>query len=280
MKQKGNDLRNNIKKKKKKEQEKERVRSAGGWVPVIYGKQRHLMSSSSRLGAEQITLFVDHLPWSMSPKGLFSLFSKFGVVKDAYIPNKTRKATRTRFGFVRYSCSVAADVAVQKANRLWVDNMSIFVKKADYQKNSGSKEFQPKTKVGAGNEVAGRKFAHMTDGLVRGALGKSYADVVKGGGEDGLVVMGNEEGNGWLYESAIVKLKMGCDFLDFENIVHLIRSEDIVVRRGGGKDIVLRFKSVEDMKVRMEQLDVCLKEWCCPVMEWRRGLVLDQERTV
>ncbi|KAL7182727.1 hypothetical protein ACSBR1_041419 [Camellia fascicularis] len=120
----------------------------------------------------------------------------------------------------------------------------------------------------------------MTDRSVRGALGKSNEDVVKGGGEDGLVVMGNEEGNGWLYESAIVKLKMGYVFLDFENMVHLIGSKDIVVRRGGGKDVVLTFKSVEDIKVRMEQLDVCLKEWCCSVMEWRRGLVLDQKRTV
>ncbi|KAL7204376.1 hypothetical protein ACSBR2_017454 [Camellia fascicularis] len=50
----------------------------------------------------------------MDPKGLFVLFSKFGVVKDAFIPNKRRQTTRSRFSFVRYDCSVVASMAIQK----------------------------------------------------------------------------------------------------------------------------------------------------------------------
>ncbi|GMP49946.1 hypothetical protein CsSME_00016752 [Camellia sinensis var. sinensis] len=260
--------------------ERVRGKSGGGWMPVIYRKQRQRMSGSSRSGAEQITLFVDNLPWSMSPEGFFSLFSKFGVVKDVYIPNKTRKSTRTRFGFVRYDCLVAADVAVQKANGLWVDNISIFIKRADYRKTSGVKEPQSKMKAVVGNDGVGHKLVHLADRPLRDGQGKSYADVVRGGGEGGLVMVGHEEGNGWLYESVIAKLNMGFDFLDFENLVHLIGSEDIKVRRGGGKDVVLTFKSVEDLKAKMGQLDECLKEWCCSVMEGRRAVVLEQERNV
>ncbi|KAL7202234.1 hypothetical protein ACSBR1_033830 [Camellia fascicularis] len=45
-------------------------------------------------------------------KGLYSIFVNYGVVMDVFIPNKRRKLTRSRFGFVRYNCSIAAAVAV------------------------------------------------------------------------------------------------------------------------------------------------------------------------
>ncbi|KAL7234026.1 hypothetical protein ACSBR1_017596 [Camellia fascicularis] len=70
----------------------------------------------------------------MVPRKLHGLFNKFGVVKDVFIPHKRRKATNTRFGFVRYDCSIAADVAEQKANGLWVDDKSLSVKVAEYSK--------------------------------------------------------------------------------------------------------------------------------------------------
>ncbi|KAL7183866.1 hypothetical protein ACSBR2_026109 [Camellia fascicularis] len=57
-------------------------------------------------------IYKDNLLSSMNSKGLSFLFNKFGVVKDVFIPNRTRKATRTRFGFVRYDCVVAAEVAI------------------------------------------------------------------------------------------------------------------------------------------------------------------------
>ncbi|XP_028081582.1 uncharacterized protein LOC114282996 [Camellia sinensis] len=38
----------------------------------------------------------------MNPKGLFTMFSNFGVIRDVYIPDKRRKATRIRFELVRY----------------------------------------------------------------------------------------------------------------------------------------------------------------------------------
>ncbi|KAL7254797.1 hypothetical protein ACSBR1_009028 [Camellia fascicularis] len=61
----------------------------------------------------------DNLPESLEPKGLYTLFSKFRVIMDVYIPNKRRKLTSSRFGFVRYNCSVASGVDVRKAHGTW-----------------------------------------------------------------------------------------------------------------------------------------------------------------
>ncbi|XP_028060480.1 serine/threonine-protein phosphatase PP1-like [Camellia sinensis] len=90
----------------------------GGWIPVVKQRQgRGAWSKSSTKG--WFTVFVDNLPHSLDLKGLFKLFTKFGIVKDVFIPQKRRKATNTRFGFMRFDCSVAASIAVQKVNGLW-----------------------------------------------------------------------------------------------------------------------------------------------------------------
>ncbi|KAL7161401.1 hypothetical protein ACSBR2_041959 [Camellia fascicularis] len=84
-------------------------------------------------GSNEIhTVFVDNFPFLMNPKDLYSLFGKFGVVRDVFIPSKVRKATKSRFGFVRYDCPVAASVAIQKANGLWCDDKALKVKEAEF----------------------------------------------------------------------------------------------------------------------------------------------------
>ncbi|KAL7242712.1 hypothetical protein ACSBR1_015156 [Camellia fascicularis] len=81
-----------------------------------------------------VTIFVDNILDSMGPKGLFNLFRKFGLVKDVFISGKRRKASRSKFGFVRYDCEVAAGIAIQKADGLWCDNKELRVKRAEFQK--------------------------------------------------------------------------------------------------------------------------------------------------
>ncbi|KAL7253870.1 hypothetical protein ACSBR1_008251 [Camellia fascicularis] len=108
----------------------------GGWIPVIKQRGRQVCPNLWTDGrrAVLITLFVDNLPESFSPKNLYDLFIKFGVVKDVYIPQKRRKSTNTIFRFVRYNCSIAATVVEQKANGLWVDNKSLSAKIVEYGK--------------------------------------------------------------------------------------------------------------------------------------------------
>ncbi|KAL7264029.1 hypothetical protein ACSBR1_002062 [Camellia fascicularis] len=112
----------------------------GGWIRIV---KRRGGQGSRRVDNHfgRYTLFVDNLPQSMDPKGLFTLFKKFGVVNDVFIPHKRRRITASRFGFVRFSCQVAANVAVQKANGLWVDDKVLVVKSADFGRERQEKGY-------------------------------------------------------------------------------------------------------------------------------------------
>ncbi|KAL7162300.1 hypothetical protein ACSBR2_042724 [Camellia fascicularis] len=105
-------------------------RENGGWIPVFQQKARRNMGNSSIH-----TLFVDNLPKTMDPKGLYNMFTKFGVVNNVFMPLKRRKATRSRFGFVRYDCHIAAKVAIQKAIGVWCDNRALVVKSAAFRRD-------------------------------------------------------------------------------------------------------------------------------------------------
>ncbi|KAL7185221.1 hypothetical protein ACSBR2_027199 [Camellia fascicularis] len=82
-----------------------------GWRPVLR-KHGDKGGRNSAPDNEIHTIFVDNLPESMDPKGLYKVFTNYGIVKDVFIPNKRRKLTRSRFGFVRYACPVAGNMAV------------------------------------------------------------------------------------------------------------------------------------------------------------------------
>ncbi|KAL7161381.1 hypothetical protein ACSBR2_041940 [Camellia fascicularis] len=104
----------------------------------------------------------------MVPRSLFTLFSSYGVVKDVFIPNKRRKATGSRFGFVRYDCSIAARVAVQKADGIWCDDKSLKVRLVEF----GSNAQYPKKEEARKEECSkrGLKEVSIKDGGGRIAL--------------------------------------------------------------------------------------------------------------
>lgn len=67
-------------------------------------------------------------------EGLCRLFSKYGIVKDANILEKKSKRG-SKFGFVKYDCLIAAEMAIYKANGLRVrqnGNQKLFVKRANF----------------------------------------------------------------------------------------------------------------------------------------------------
>ncbi|KAL7242302.1 hypothetical protein ACSBR1_014798 [Camellia fascicularis] len=103
----------------------------GGWQPVF--RRRHGTSGLRTRGGMH-NVFVDNIPESMSPKHLFHLFTNFGIVKDVFISSKRRKTSGSIFGFVRNDCPVAAEMAIQKANKIWCDDKVLQVKKAEFGK--------------------------------------------------------------------------------------------------------------------------------------------------
>ncbi|GMP48917.1 hypothetical protein CsSME_00016098 [Camellia sinensis var. sinensis] len=244
-------------------------RQQGGWNPVFRRRQ-----GRNGAAAQLHTIFVDEIPHLMNPKGLYTIFSNFGVVKDVYIPDKRRKATKTRFGFVRYDCPVAAEIAIQKANGVWCGDKALKVKKADFGKE--------KTLINP------RPRAYKQDGVstVSGAgIGgrHSYADVLKGGrsGSDNHIrIQAEEYAIGWLLLSAVIKLRPHCNFDVFKIECHNRGLKDIQLREGGGRNAFITFNSKEEMKQLLTSYGGWLSGWCESIFEWNKGVKVDNERLV
>ncbi|KAH7856529.1 hypothetical protein Vadar_002504 [Vaccinium darrowii] len=90
---------------------------------------------------ELVTLFIDNIPGVSTHLWLRKTFSNYGVVRDAFIPAKRSSKTGSKFGFVRYDCSVSADMAILKANGMEVEDKKLVVKLADFVKRQSS--YQP-----------------------------------------------------------------------------------------------------------------------------------------
>ncbi|KAL7163900.1 hypothetical protein ACSBR2_039921 [Camellia fascicularis] len=237
----------------------------GRWIPVV--KQRGKQATGRKADSPVIfTVLVDNLPSSMDPKGLFHLFEKFGVVKDIFIPQKRRRNTNTRFGFVRYSCEVAAKVAVQKAHG---------VKLAEFKRNRGHGQihFQRSKQTNPWGVIQSDPYPCTSK--------KTYEVAVKGiqdVGNDFVTVKAEEYGNGWLYDSVVVRLKVRYVNVYLKTELKGRGIDGFAVRKGGGRDMVLSFMSKEEMEAKMKAIKDKIKDWCEAIIQWRLELALAQER--
>lgn len=68
------------------------------------------------------TLFVDNLPQDVSRNWLRKTYSKFGFVRDAFIPLKRSKVTGRNFWFIRYGNENSAENAIKKTNGIWIED--------------------------------------------------------------------------------------------------------------------------------------------------------------
>ncbi|KAF7150116.1 hypothetical protein RHSIM_Rhsim02G0133000 [Rhododendron simsii] len=66
------------------------------------------------------TIFVDNLPNGIRKGFMYNLISRFGRIRDCYIPNKKSRITRQSFGFVRYESSRDAFQAAESTNGTWI----------------------------------------------------------------------------------------------------------------------------------------------------------------
>ncbi|GAB2293098.1 Serine/arginine-rich splicing factor 12, partial [Dionaea muscipula] len=116
--------------------ERSAARISGGWLPVLNRRFRSGNTMSRERGSRLVSLFVEDIPDSMDYIEIKKMFAKFGVVRDVYVPKKRSKASK-RFDFVRYDCSVATEVAIQRTNGVWIKDKELKVKLADFQKQKG-----------------------------------------------------------------------------------------------------------------------------------------------
>ncbi|CAL5373898.1 unnamed protein product [Camellia sinensis] len=248
----------------------------GGWIPVL--KHRGKTEAwRNMVSSEDFTVFVDNLPCSLDPKGLSNLFRKFGVVKDVFIPHKRRRITNTRFGFVRFSCEVAAKVAVQKAHGLWVDDKKLGVKFAEFERNRehGQTHIQPPKQSKYRVEVRRGPNPFINK--------KSFAEVVKGTkvlSSGSVSIKAEVYGNWWLYDSVVVRLKARYVNISLKIELEERGIEGIAVRNCGGRDVLLSFKTKEEREIKMKAINNIIEDWCELIIQWQPNLVLEPERLV
>ncbi|GAB2292515.1 hypothetical protein Dimus_026751 [Dionaea muscipula] len=99
------------------------------WIPVL--RKKKFMQDRQREMDKQVTLYVEGIPEAVNPKGLFNLFTKYDIISDVFILNKKNKVGK-RFGFVRYGCSVSAEMAILRVNGIWMGKGAMLVKVDKY----------------------------------------------------------------------------------------------------------------------------------------------------
>ncbi|GAB2278359.1 RNA recognition motif-containing protein [Dionaea muscipula] len=126
-------------------------------------------------GGRLIMLFVEDIPEVMDHNAMVKLFAKFGRVRDVHLPRK-RSRTGKQFGFVRYDCEVAAEVAIKRTNGLWLKDKELKVKFADLHKVQGKKVTQQEITIPYSYQ--GMKMAQRDHNTTRD-LGRVEAKWVK-----------------------------------------------------------------------------------------------------
>ncbi|GAB2271563.1 hypothetical protein Dimus_006396, partial [Dionaea muscipula] len=157
---------------------------------------------------------------------------------------KKKEQGGEKFGFVRYDCSVAAEVAIKRTNGVWMHDKELKVKMADYHTQQGASRAtdspgEVKGNVAASLGAVRAKFVRPVRNLVQHISNtshvqslrqrspglrmawvpvrkgkhvsrvESYADAVRKGTrpqEDVPMVRVDTIGNGWLYRSVVASL--------------------------------------------------------------------------
>ncbi|KAL7181994.1 hypothetical protein ACSBR1_040831 [Camellia fascicularis] len=108
---------------------------------------------------------------------------------------------------------------------------------------------------------------------------KSYADVVRGKGPQPnsvRTIKVQKGANGWLYESAVVRLKAHLSVAEFQDELQRKGYGDIKVRVGGGRQLVLSFQSMGAMREKLSLMKDWLTNWCELIEKWDESMAFDQ----
>ncbi|GAB2279009.1 hypothetical protein Dimus_013674 [Dionaea muscipula] len=156
----------------------------GGWSPVFYRHQRRRITGADRRNNSDVfTVFVENILERVEPRDLCRLFNNFGVVEDVFIPAKRNRGGK-RFGFVRYGCPVAAEMAIQKGNKVMLHDKVLMVKQASYERSQGGREsrLRNENRQWLPKEQWRRKDKLVASRHEKGNLQvkKSYAEAVAG----------------------------------------------------------------------------------------------------
>ncbi|KAH7858174.1 hypothetical protein Vadar_020824 [Vaccinium darrowii] len=196
------------------------------------------------------TLFVDNIPPAKNLSWLETLFSNYGIVRGSFIPAK-RSKRGSKFGFVRFDCSVSAAVAISRANGLEVEGYFLFVKKARF-------DLENKRRAGAVDSSKPIEVSRQKNMNLRVEVGKSYAQALKGGKVEGymeLVVDGMSYSIRVEEEESFRKIASSTSLIDFDMVVDkkdVDLDQNTDDEKSGNVDLVASNDDVVDAHSRMD----------------------------
>ncbi|KAI8562171.1 hypothetical protein RHMOL_Rhmol03G0014000 [Rhododendron molle] len=164
-------------------------------------------------GGAIFSVFVDNLPIDIRKVWIYNLFSKYGRIRDLYIPNKKSKITRNQFGFVRFGSRTEAQRAADEVNDSWVWGHKLVANMARFQSQ--------KQQSISGSQLAVRNQSLKQVERGRNRLGHTHE-----------VKMGNLRNRGHMQGAGRKNLSL--------------RNRDVLVRHMGGDMVVLTFKDIAE----------------------------------
>lgn len=217
----------------------------------VFSSMAHFQSS---------TLFVDNLPVAIRKIRIFNLFSKFGRIRDIFIPNKKSKATNQQFGFVRFFNKLDASSAIASTNGSWLWGQKLIVHIAKYGAGTlkksrdhhhsdtahGNYPFQQKLRKwiyrvkNSNTEPSHTHFSHdNSKGVFTGAGKSNILHNIK----RKLI---QPTGNGWLFRSAVAKIRKLVSPKDLEKIFFMEGMPVVLVKAMGRRYVLITFPNSED----------------------------------
>ena len=126
---------------------------------------------------EDVSLFIDGLPWEMNWSWLMQIFREEGELSNVYVSHKRRHFNNSKFGFVRFKKLEEATNAINKLNCLWIRGRRVMVLFAKYgtkrvfQNGLAIMETDKKEELIGGSVISmsgardGRSFKKVVKGL-------------------------------------------------------------------------------------------------------------------
>lgn len=263
------------------------------------------------------TVFVDNLPHQIRKIWVYNLFSRFGALRNIFIPNKSSKITGQDFAFVRFTRIEDAEAAISNINNSWywgqklVVKFARFLKKDDtidpqmssYKNSFNSKPYQwkqipqihwkqnhqihhsnlhakkwPQNQSKSPEEKRGKEIWRRKGTTESSKHGEQRAKVNEAPTE---VHMGRitvqPAGNGWLFRSAIAIMSRLVSTEDLEQVFTRERGIKVQIKAIGGRFVIITFTDVESRDSIIKEK--WLTNWFEEIRPWK-GEQAKEERFV
>ncbi|KAH7857944.1 hypothetical protein Vadar_018185 [Vaccinium darrowii] len=248
-----------------------------------------LSQAAKELEVEGVfVLTIEALGGSVGIPWFRKFFSNFGFVVDTHLTVKKSRRTGNRFGFIRFENKRAVDIAIAKANGLWIGRRRLMVERAAYDRGFVT----PKTASNFRESGKGfQKLAYPSDlGVSKyGYQNKSFDnDPIQPDRFHSLEQPGKSMENifsiyvqpiasEWLTRSIVVRLfNLSATELVQKAFTDL-NFNDVLVRHLGGLDMIITFQSKDDRVLALNNSAVT--SWFKSIKPWN-GEVAGKSRLV